>query len=292
MLSFKATLLHPIIAKRRLAALGAVFCVALTCRAWSQAVPRALRLKSSPGLSVTDIGVWKTVVQGVEYRRMSLERADPYQAIQLKIVRFDGRWIEPRVVHCSEYRLKSANVKTLVEKSGAIAMINGNYFDDRGMALGYLKAAAEINSSISKSPLFTGIFAIKDRLPFIVHRDHFDPQQADQGLQAGPLLLAKGVGLTVTRGAEKQFRRSVIGIDAARRFVIAATDNLFGGLTWVELQELFGSPDWRIETFDLMNLDGGGSTQLEIKSPSFEEYVPGAAEVPVAIGFFLKSRRP
>jgi hypothetical protein len=38
-----------------------------------------------------------------------------------------------------------------------------------------------------------------------------------------------------------------------------------------------------------MNLDGGGSTQLQVKTASFEEYVPGTAEVPVAIGFFPKS---
>src|SRR5690349_16754777 len=268
-----------------------VICLALASGASAQTSPKA-RLKTSPGLAVADNGSWKTIVQGVEFRRLILERAEPYQAIQLKLVRFDGRWIEPRVVHCADYHLKNASVRTLAEKSGAVAMINGNYFDERGMALGFVKAGGEVKAAISKSSLFTGIFAIKDRLPFIVHRDDFDPRQADEGLQAGPLLLAKGVPLTVTRGAEKQFRRSVIGIDALRRFVIAATDNLFGGLTWVELQELFGSADWRIETFDLMNLDGGGSTQLEVNAPPFEDHVPGTAEVPVAIGFFFKNKRP
>ena len=241
---------------------------------------------------MTDSGTWKTIVQGVEFRRIFLERAEPYQAIQLKLVRFDSRWIEPRVVHCGEYHLKNASVKTLAEKSGALAMINANYFDERGIALGFVKAGGEVKAAISKSSLFTAIFAIKDRLPFIVHRDEFDPRQADEALQAGPLLLAKGAPLTVTRGADKQFRRSVVGIDASRRFVIAATDNLFGGLTWTELQELFGSADWRIETSDLMNLDGGGSTQLEVSAAHFEEHVPGTAEVPVAIGFFLKNKRP
>lgn len=279
------------LAKRLLAVSCLILSLALACGASAQTSPRA-RLKTSPGLAVTDNGSWKTIVQGVEFRRITLERTEPYQAIQLKLVRFDGRWIEPRVVHCADYHLKNASVRTLAEKSGAVAMINANYFDERGMALGFVKAGGEIKAAISKSSLFTGIFAIKDRLPFIVHRDEFDPRQADEGLQAGPLLLAKGVPLTVTRGAEKQFRRSVVGIDALRRFVIAATDNLFGGLTWTELQELFGSADWRIETFDLMNLDGGGSTQLEVHAPSFEDHVPGTAEVPVAIGFFIKNKRP
>ncbi|HEY6197282.1 MAG TPA: phosphodiester glycosidase family protein [Candidatus Binatia bacterium] len=275
--------------RRKVAPIALLLLLALTCRVWPQAAQRPLKLKSSPGLAVTESGTWKVFFQGAEFRRISLERNDPYQAMQLKIVRFDSRWIEPRVVHSAEYRLTSASVKTLAEKSGALAIINANYFDERHMALGFFKTGSEKNATISKSPLFTGIFAIKDRIPFIMHRDQFDPEQADQALQAGPLLLAKGSPLTVTRGADKQFRRSVIGIDAARRLVIAVTDNLFGGLTWTELQELFGAPEWRIETPDLMNLDGGGSTQLQVKTASFEEYVPGTAEVPVAIGFFPKS---
>src|SRR5262249_11237631 len=151
-------------AKRRVVPLAVLLLFALACRVWPQAAQRPLRLKASPGLAVTDAGAWKAAFQGAEYRRMSLERTDPYQSIQLKLLRFDSRWIEPRVVHSAEYRLRSATVRTLAEKSGALAIINANYFDERHMALGFLKTGVEKNPSISKSPLFTGIFAIKDRV--------------------------------------------------------------------------------------------------------------------------------
>ena len=98
----------------------------------------------------------------------------------------------------------------------------------------------------------------------------------------------KGSPLTIARGAGRQFRRSVIGIDSDQKLVIAVTDTLFGGLSWAELQEVFGAPQWRVQTSDLLNLDGGGSTQLHVRGVKFEEYVPGTAEVPVAIGFFPK----
>jgi hypothetical protein len=39
----------------------------------------------------------------------------------------------------------------------------------------------------------------------------------------------------------------------------------------------------------LLNLDGGGSAQLYVKAGKFEEMVAGAAEVPVAIGFFSRA---
>lgn len=275
--------------RARLLWLGLLFLALPLSGSTEEAARAPRRLRASPGLAVTDGGSWKTIQKGAEFRKLSLERAEPHQFIELKLVRFDTRWIVPRVVPSMQYRLKNASVRTLAEKSGALAMINANYFDEKGMALGFFKAGGEANPSISKSPLFTGVFAIKDRVPFIAHRDQFALEQADEGLQAGPLLLAKGSALTVTRGAERQFRRSLIGIDSAQRLVIAVTDNLFGGLTWVELQEIFGAAEWRVQVSDLLNLDGGGSTQLHVKMGQFEESVPGAAEVPVAIGFFPKA---
>jgi uncharacterized protein YigE (DUF2233 family) len=261
--------------------------LAVPAKSLTQSVlPAGNKLKASPGLAIADSGHWKVIQKGVEFRKVILERAEPHQVIDLKLVRFDTRWIVPRIVRSLQYNLKSANVRTLAEKSGAIAMINANYFDEKGQPLGFLKTGGETNLNVSKSPLFTGIFAVKDRAPFIAHRDEFVPNQADEGLQAGPLLLAKGSPLTVTRGADRQFRRSVIGIEPDQKLLIAVTDTLFGGLTWVELQEFFGSGQWQLHVSDLLNLDGGGSAQLHVRGAQFEEYVPGTAEVPVAVGFF------
>ncbi|MBI2988635.1 MAG: phosphodiester glycosidase family protein [Deltaproteobacteria bacterium] len=249
------------------------------------------KLRSSPGLIVTEPGGWKIIHKGSEFRKLTLQRAEPYQAIDLKMVRFDTHWVIPRIMRSLQLNPKGANVKTLAEKSGAMAAINANYFDEKGKPLGFLKVAAdEGNWQISKSSLFTGIFGIKDRLPFIIHRDQFSPELADEGLQAGPLLLHKGIALPVTRGAGRQSRRSLIGIDKEQRLIIAVTDSLLGGLTWVELQEIFGSGQWQAQTTDLLNLDGGGSAQLYVRGMQIEEHVPGTTEVPVVIGFFHKGK--
>ena len=235
------------------------------------------------------MGSWRVIQKGTEFRKVALERAEPHHIIDLKLVRFDTRWVVPRIARSLQYDLAGANVKTLAEKSGAIAMINANYFDEKGMPLGFLKASNEANPNISPSPLFTGIFAIKNQVPFIIHRDQFVPRQADEALQAGPLLLLKGAVLTVERGAGRQSRRALIGIDREQRLIIAVTDTMFGGLTWAELQEFFGSAQWHAQTADLLNLDGGGSAQLYVRGAQFEEYVPGTVDVPVAIGFFQRT---
>ena len=268
-----------------------LFClVALPATALSQGRSNGAKLKSSPGLAVTDSGSWKAVQKGVEFRKIALQRDEPHQLIDLKLVRFDTRLIAPRILRSAQYNVKSVNVKALAEKSGAIAAINANYFDENGKPLGFLKAASsEVTPQISPAALYTGILAVKDHLPFIVHRDRFTPEQADEALQAGPLLLMKGDALTVSLGAGRQRRRALIGIDREQRLIIAVTDSLFGGLTWVELQEVFGAPQWRVQTRDLLNLDGGGSAQLYLRAGQFEEYVAGATEVPVIIGFFPRA---
>lgn len=248
------------------------------------------KLKSSPTLAMADMGQWKVIQKGVEFRKLTLERSEPHQAIDLKMLRFDTRWFVPQIVPSLRYNLKAADVKTLAEKSGATAVINANYFDERGKPLGFLKVGTgEVNPNISRSSLFTGIFAVKDRLPFITHRDQFLSQQADEGLQAGPLLLLKGTPLNVTRGAGKQSRRALIGVDKDQRLIVAVTDSLLGGLNWAEMQEIFASDAWQVRATDLLNLDGGGSAQLYVKAPPLEEHVPGAAEVPVAIGLFQRT---
>ena len=250
----------------------------------------AIQLKHSPTLAVSDAGSWKAIHKGVEYRKMTLDRSDPAQLIELKLLRFDTRWIAPRIVRSSQYQLGGANVKMFAEKSGALAVINANYFDEKGRPLGFLKTGGEeINRSISKSSLFTGIFGVRDGASFIMHRNDFLSPQADEALQSGPLLLHRGSVVEVTRGHARYSRRAIIGIDQEQRVVIAVTDGLLGGLNWGELQELFSTPQWQLQTPDLLNLDGGGSAQLYLKTAKFQETIPGTAEVPVAVAFFAKA---
>jgi uncharacterized protein YigE (DUF2233 family) len=256
----------------------------------SQSPVYPTKLESSPTLIINQAGSWETIHKGAEFRKVTFVRTEPYHLIELKMVRFDIRRIIPRIVQSVWYNLKAADVQTLAEKSGAIATINANYFDELGRPLGFLKSSnGKTNQRISRSSLFDGIFGIKGQRPFIMDRDRFSPEDADEGLQTGPLLIIRGVVLSVTRGAGRQNRRSLIGIDKDQHLIIAATDSFLGGLTWVEVQEFFASKTWQVETTDLLNLDGGGSTQLYVKGMDLEELVPGTTNVPVAIGFFPKT---
>ena len=228
----------------------------------------ATKLTNNPTLTVTDAGSWKVIQKGVEFRKMVLERSEPSHSIDLKLLRFDTRLVIPRVLRSTQFQLKSANAKTFAEKSGALATINGSYFETEGKPLAFLKIASQaINARIAKNSLYTGVFGIKAQQPLISQRDDFLAEQVDEGLQSGPLLLLHGTLQTVTGIPSRASRRALIGIDPDQRLVIAVADSLLGGLHWPELQEIFSAAPWQIQVTDLLNLDGGGSTSIAMEDP-------------------------
>lgn len=248
------------------------------------------KAKIGTSLTVTDPGAWRAIQKGVEYRKLAFERSEPSYTLDVKLLRFDAKVIGAKILHSSDLQLMGANAKTFAEKSRAFAAINANYFDEKGRALAYLKTASqEINRNISKHALYTGVFAVRDAIPVVLHRDDFQPAQASEALQAGPLLLNRGAPVDIMSGLGRYARRAVVGIDKEGRIIVGVTDAVLGGLSFAELQELFSNSKWQLDTPDLLNLDGGGSAQLYVKSGKFEEFVAGTSEVPVAIGFFVKA---
>jgi exopolysaccharide biosynthesis protein len=245
--------------------------------------------KAHRGLVLSNPGAWKAIQRGIELRTASLERLEPHQVIDLKLVRLEQRRTTMRILYGEELGFKSADARTFAARSGAIAVINASYFDERGRPLGLLKTRrSRPHSSLSRSSLFTGVFGVRNDAAFVMHRDELILDGIDEAIQTGPLLLAKGIPLTITRGAGRQRRRSLIGIDKDQRVIIAVTDTFVGGLSWVELQEFFDTKIGLVQTPDLLNLDGGGSAQLYLKGATLEEHIPGTTAVPVAIGFFHK----
>jgi uncharacterized protein YigE (DUF2233 family) len=271
---------------RALSASFAYFFTFLSVVAFASQAQQALKIGTT--LAVTDWGSWNIVRKGVEFRKITMERSESGATLEFKLLRFDSRLIVPRVLYADQFHLKGASAKTFAEKKGAIAAINANYFDEKGRPLAYLKTAEkEVNSTVSKHALYTGIFGVRDSVPFVAHRDNFQPSQASEALQSGPLLLNKGA-VEMLNGSARYARRSVIGVDKEGRILIGVTDAVLGGLSFPELQELFTSSNRRLDATDLLNLDGGGSAQLYVKSGNFEEWLSGTSEVPVAIGFFAK----
>lgn len=275
---------------RILAIFASALCLSVSATADASENP--IKLKSSPTLAVTGLGPWKTIQQGIDSRHIALERAQPAYTVDLKLFRFDTNTIIARLIYAAEHNVKVADARTLARRTGAIAAINANYYNPDGKPLAFLKTGAGIvNPRVSPAALYSGIFAVKDRRPFIAHRNNFLPEHADEATQTGPLLLLGGVAQSLSGLPDRPSRRALIGIDREHKLFIAITDTLLGGLTWSEVLELFTAPQWQLHVHDLLALDGGGSAQLFIKKSSKdEEFIAGTAEIPVAIGFFPKTQ--
>jgi len=280
-------MLVPMAGRNLRAAIVLFVCLFFTIGALRAQTPT--KTKIGAAVTVLDFGSWRAIQKGAEYRKIVLDRSDPNYAVELKLLRFDPKAIAPRILHSGNFQLKSATVQTFAEKSGTIAAINANYFDEKGRPLAYLKTAnQEINRIVSRHALYTGVFGLRDGSPFIMHRDAFQPDLASEALQSGPLLLNHGAPVEIMRGLGRFARRAVVGIDREGRVIIGVTDVVLGGLSFSELQELFLNAKAHLDTSDLLNLDGGGSAQLYLKAGKFEDWVAGTTEVPVAIGFFAK----
>src|ERR1051326_2171806 len=89
-------------------------------------------LKTSPNLLVNEQGRWVVVAKGIEFRNIALQRGDSNQPLELKLLRFDPQIVVPRVLTAAQFQSKATDAKTFVEKAGALAAVNANYFDEQG----------------------------------------------------------------------------------------------------------------------------------------------------------------
>jgi hypothetical protein len=94
--------------------LSLVLLVGVSSQAGTPEAP--LKLKSSPGVAVINAGTWKTIRNGIEHRKVTLEREAPANELGLTLYRFDTSLIEPRVIYAAQHNLKSTDVKSLAVK--------------------------------------------------------------------------------------------------------------------------------------------------------------------------------
>jgi exopolysaccharide biosynthesis protein len=233
---------------------------------------------------------WERWAPGVEYRDIAVGRGSD-GAQHLKMVRFAPEKIRAAILYARNYGEHKMTVREMVERSGAFAGINASYFDEYDRPLGYLKIRGrEINDYIATAIVYSGLVALKNGKVTIEHRDTFHPLHFDEALQVGPRLIAAGTctsGLQNTIDYKKRARRAGIAIDEKGNSVIYITSPLSADMNWNELREVLRGAEDRggIKPLDVLNLDGGSSTQLYIRTGKLNVN-EGYAKVPVAIVFF------
>lgn len=158
-------------------------------------------------------------------------------------------------------------------KTGALAVVNGGYFNDQAQPLGL-----RVSDGKRTNPIYAranwGVFAIRDGRAFIAHtRDYKPSPNTRQAMQCGPRLAVDG---KTTDLKQQWARRSGVGVDARGRVVVAVSDGALSFDDWAKLWVDEGA----MNCPNALNLDGGGSTQMSVKSKNHPIEIHGAWPIP------------
>ena len=240
---------------------------------------------SAPPCVAPHASAWVTLAPGIRYRSVSFT-ARSGESMHLHQVSLDPKTADLRVTVPSE----AAPVAAIGEASKALAAVNASYFDENRHPLGYLKCGGRIiNGSVASGAAFTGVFTMKGSTARIVPRASFDGHQADTALQAGPRLVADGAptaGLRETRS----FRQSGVAVTRAGQVVIYATDGSYRGVSWNEMQRLLTGPTEQggLDARDVLNLDGGSSSQIYVRTQNGRVTTGFPTPVPVVLAMYRR----
>ena len=177
---------------------------------------------------------------------------------EAKIHAVTGRASELRFHVLSNADRQFSNVREAVSKSGALAGVNGGYFQSDLTPVGLLVSQGKLLHPLEKAKLLSGVFFVRKQKPSLVRVQHFSGTTGvSDAIQCGPFLVESG---SIVSGLNN-------GRSAARTFVFLTRGDSWGigicrSVTLAELAQILTVadllPNGPITT--ALNLDGGSST--------------------------------
>ncbi|MFC2173130.1 phosphodiester glycosidase family protein [Acidobacteriota bacterium] len=224
-------------------------------------------------------------IQSGTYLSENKQESFDYDALRIDLARFEIRVIDAR--ECCE---GPASVRQMAKETGALAVVNGGFFDENEAPLGLIIANSRKMNEL-RPISWWAVFYIKKNLPAIALTRHFKhDQRITQALQSGPRLLVKG---RVPGKLKHQVcRRTAVALDKSGRVILVCTRetkvsaSLLG--RFLGLSEKKGG----LGCLDALNLDGGPSSQFYLETGGHRLHIPGGWPVPNGIGVFRKNSKP
>lgn len=227
----------------------------------------AWRLRARP------VSRWQKLAPDLELRTLKVRAANALsgevEVIALRTLPSRLRVVRGSTLEASEW-LKTEKVR---------AVINGGYFGEDGKSLGLRVCDEEQFGRLHRANW--GVFFIQNGKAQILHtrdfaREHETLKGITQAVQCGPRLVVNG---RTTDLKPQVARRTAVGIQSDGKIILAISQ---GELSFQEWAKLWAAKDG-LNCPDALNMDGGGSTQLALKTPNKSLEVTGAWPVPDAI---------
>ncbi len=211
---------------------------------------------------------WKTIerqdspVSGAKLKASALRITDGDNEENISFVYFTAGDVVLETVPNLDGQL--GGLREIVESKGALAGINGGYFDEGLEPIGLLISDDRVFHGLQRAKILSGIFYIKGGHPALARTREFPSVKGvQQAIQCGPFLVDGG--------------RPVPGLDngrvAARTFIFSCGSSLWGfgicrSVTLEEMGRILAEiplvPDHPISR--ALNFDGGSSTAFYVKT--------------------------
>ncbi|PDW02556.1 phosphodiester glycosidase family protein [Candidatus Viridilinea mediisalina] len=221
-------------------------------------------------------GAWQTAAAGIELRRMRVAVGN-IQA-PLSLVRIDPSQVR-FVVGYQPYT--PPTLGQWAAQHNALVVINGGFFDANGHSVSLLVQAGEaIGSSYVERG---GMFAVTPSGAVLLRAlsdTPYDPAEPlAEALQGWPLLVRPGGTPAYDYEDGQRARRSVIALDRSGRVLLIASAS--SAFTLAELSHWLANSDLELDA--AVNLDGGASTGLLLRSPNAPERIEPFVALPIVL---------
>lgn len=220
----------------------------------------------------TIVDGWQSIGPGLDWR---IDRFDDRSSIEIAVLRIDPAFHIFRVHYQPGEALRLGDWQARL--GGALALINTNFYEQDNRALGLV-----VTDGVAYGTTYRdrgGTFLVQNGVMDIRSNiyEPLDGMVIEQAVQAFPMLLLNGQQAYHTPG--RSARRTAIGIDRQGRVLLIAT--VRGGTSLAGLSAFLATSD--LGLVDALNLDGGGSTMIGVKSGDFSYTFSGFDPVPVVL---------
>lgn len=200
---------------------------------------------------------WEPLLPGLERR---IYRPTDTLVTRLTALRIDPAQMNLRVHYRPGAPLPVAGWREQLPDAAVI--LNTNFFDSNDFITGMLFADGVQHGEPYRRRGGTfyvdgGAVGIQSNLV-----QSYAGEQYDQAAQAFPMLMTSGAQSYFDSRADRASRRTVIAVDTQGRVIVLVTT--FGGMTLLELATYLPTTDMNI--VDALNLDGGGSSLLDVQA--------------------------
>ena len=213
---------------------------------------------------------WHTIAPGVEMRTLSVGGGSTLGGATEIIA------LRTTPSHLKILKGETRDASAWREDEKSLAVINGGFFDPKGKTLGLRVCDGAKKGDLHNADW--GVFFIRKGKAGVLHTRDFKKKYTSyvnisQAVQCGPRLVVDG---KTTDLKPQTARRTGIGIQRDGKIIVAISD---GALPFDDWANLWAKSDG-LNCRDALNLDGGGSTQISIKTKKKSLEVSGLWPVP------------